>query len=147
MNRMGAHRVRAFPLLVLMVLVAVATLPLASLHAQQSASADTSAVQHHLRMAFIEGDARALLDTAPDRVAVSLFGARSFYSRAQAVYVLRDFFKEYPPQRFQVRTESQAQTNYLLVGRYWHARDHQPFRVYLHLRYRDRWWLEEVRIE
>lgn len=113
----------------------------------QSAAPSDSLVQRRLNRAFAEGDARALLDPAPDRLAVSLFGARSFYSKAQAVYVLRDFFKEYPPQRFEVRTVSRAPSSHLLVGRYWHAQARRPLSVYLHLRYRDQWWLEEVRIE
>lgn len=140
-----ACRVRTFLMLVLACLGMVAILQ--PLRAQRVASQDTAVMQKRLQTAFVEGDARALLETASERLAVSLFGARSFYSRAQAAYVLRDFFKEYPPQRFQVRTESHTPTNYLLVGRYWHARTQQPLRVYLHLRYRDQWGLEEVRIE
>lgn len=52
------------------------------------------------------GDAERLLSSTPARLEIALFGATRRYSRPQALFVLRDFFREYPP----VRVEPQAAT-------------------------------------
>jgi len=101
-----------------------------------------------LGSAFSAGDAQALLDRAADRVEISLFGTRTYYSRAQALYVLRDFFKKHPPRRFESDEIAEAGTTYFVTGRYWHTRTDQPLQMYVRVTTEgDGWHLQEVRVE
>jgi len=109
--------------------------------------AEEEAVVRRVRLSILEGDARALLSPATDRLEVSLFGAQSFYSSAQAQYVLRDFFKNYPPQRFEVVEVARSGGSQMVSGRYWHARTDQPLHMYVYLILRGgAWQLEGVRV-
>lgn len=113
-----------------------------------SAQSAEDAVVRRIRTSLVEGDARALLSPATDRLEVSLFGVQSFYSSAQAQYVLREFFKNYPPQRFEVVEVSHTGGSQMISGRYWHARANRSLHVYLYLIQRDdAWWLEGIRVK
>lgn len=97
---------------------------------------------------FRAGDPELLLSPAAERIEISRFGTRTFYSRSQAFYVLEDFFKEYGPRDFQARDVTEAGTNTFVTGLYWHVRAERPFRVYVRLsESSDDWHLQEVRIE
>jgi hypothetical protein len=119
---------------------------------QPADSAETvqSAVAKRVAGAFSNGDAGRLLNPAADRVEISLFGARTFYSSAQALYVLREFFRTHAPRRFAVRNVMETGTTCLVQGAYEEVRVEQQLRVYVRL---DRpegeapWHLQEVRIE
>lgn len=130
------------PLLSLLTFVLLLFAPLES-RAQE-------AEQAALQEAFAAGDARTVLDGATGRVEVSLFGESSQYSRSQAVYVLQDFFENYPPRRFAWQDSSESGQNRFLTGRYWHSGKKQPLRVHLRLRRGGEssgWQLQDVRIE
>jgi hypothetical protein len=107
--------------------------------------------------AFGNGDAEVLLAPASDRVEVSLLGTRTFYSRSQAFYVLRDFFAQYEPRRFEVRDVSKTGASTFITGRYRHARADDPLPVYVRLQQNagtgdppsgdpPEWVLHEVRV-
>ncbi|PSQ79224.1 MAG: DUF4783 domain-containing protein [Bacteroidetes bacterium QS_1_63_11] len=94
---------------------------------------------------------RRLLEPAADRIEISLFGARTFYSSAQALYVLREFFRSHAPRRFVVGNVMETGTTCLVQGAYEEAQAERKLRVYVRL---DRpeggttpWHLQEVRIE
>ncbi|MFB6278800.1 MAG: DUF4783 domain-containing protein [Salinibacter sp.] len=119
--------------------------------APDSAVALQSAVAKRVAGAFSSGDASRLLNPAADRIEISLFGARTFYSSAQALYVLREFFRSHAPRRFVVGNVMETGTTYLVQGAYEEMRAERPLRVYVRL---DRpegedapWHLQEVRIE
>jgi hypothetical protein len=98
--------------------------------------------------AFTDGDAQRLLTPAADRVEVSLFGTRTFYSNAQAYYVLEDFFDRYPPTRFTIDDVTEAGESCFLRGRFDHRRDERTLQVYVRLMRRDAAWrLQEIRID
>lgn len=97
---------------------------------------------------FGDGDARRLLTSGAERIEISVFGARTFYSRSQALYVMSDFFEEYAPRRFELDQASQTARAYFASGRYWHMRSDRPLRVYVRLgKDRSEWRLYEIRIE
>lgn len=101
-----------------------------------------------VEVAFQEGNPERLLTPAADRIEITLFGARTFYTRSQAFYVLEDFFKEYGPRRFEARDVTEAGSNTFVTGRYWHVRADRPLRVYVRLSDGDdQARLHEVRIE
>lgn len=101
-----------------------------------------------LEQALNEGDARALLAPAAPQLEISLFGSSTVYSRGQALYVLQDFFREYPPRRFVLQENREKEGSHFVVGNYWHEGAEQPLWVYLHLRSSGgEETLREIRIE
>jgi hypothetical protein len=108
-----------------------------------------TAVQQRVTEAFAEGAPRDLLSPAAERIELSLLGVRSFYSSAQAFYVLRDFFETHPPRRFRVENVTTTGDSCFITGRYGHARGERMLQVYVRLVLRPErsWILHEVRIE
>lgn len=99
----------------------------------QTDTTDAGPAVDRVEQAFGDGDAEVLLAPASDRVEVSLLGTRTFYSRSQAFYVLRDFFAQYEPRRFEVQDVSKSGVSTFITGRYRHARADEPLRVYVRL--------------
>ncbi len=98
--------------------------------------------------AFKTGDADALLSEAADRVEIALLGRSKLYSRAQATYVMKDFFRRYPPGTFTPRNNTPDGSNWFATGLYQYKHAEQPLQVYLRLHLKDQQWqLREVRIE
>lgn len=98
--------------------------------------------------AFIQGDARALLQEAADRVEVVLLGQSRQYSRSQAVYVMDEFFREYPPEQFELADTSESNGSHFAASQYWSNREEAPMQVFIHLREsKERWLIREIRIE
>lgn len=115
-----------------------------------STSVGTSSVVRRVAGAFSEGDASRLLTPAANRVEISLFGGRTFYSSAQALYVLREFFRSHAPRRFSVQDVLETQASCFVRGEYEQARRARRFQVHVRLGQSegdDRWHLHEVRIE
>ena len=80
------------------------------------------------------GDEEALLAFAGQRVELALLGQRRRYTRAQAKYVLDDFFRRYPPETFAVDHSLSQQNEWWLVGRYVVRFNAERMRVYLRFR-------------
>ena len=115
-----------------------------------STTALPSAVTQRVVTAFTEGNARRLLTPSADRVEISLFGSRTFYSSSQALYVLREFFRSHAPGRFVVADVMETGTSCFVQGRYEEARMTRRHHVYVRLDQSedaDLWSLHEVRIE
>ena len=121
-------------------LTIVLMLPLAP-----AASAQPTDVFERLRLALQRGDAEAVLDEGADRLEIDLLGRRKLYSRAQAAYVLREFFRRYPPTAFVVEHESQAEGNWFAAGTMHVRQGERPLHVYVRLRvHGDGWVLQEL---
>jgi hypothetical protein len=115
---------------------------------QETPAAVPDSVAHRVVTAFVEGDAETLLTPATDRVEVSLFGARTFYSEAQAFYVLREFFDAHPPVDFQLSDVTAAENSCFVRGQFTHDEGQRPLQVYVRLAVREAAWrLQEVRID
>jgi len=111
---------------------------------------EAPAVARRVATAFSEGDANRLLTPSADRVEISLFGARTFYSSGQALYVLREFFRTHAPHRFRIRDVMETGTSCFVQGEYEQARRARRLQVYVRLGQtegKDLWHLQEVRIE
>jgi len=98
--------------------------------AENASASVPSELVDRVSVAFQTGDVEQLLGETSSRIEVGLPGTRAYYSRSQAVYVLREFFKEHDPSRFTVDDVSEAGTSYFVTGRFWHSRSEQPMRVY-----------------
>ncbi|MFB6273238.1 MAG: DUF4783 domain-containing protein [Salinibacter sp.] len=115
-----------------------------------STSKALSTVARRVTTAFTQGNASRLLSPSADRVEISLFGARTFYSSAQALYVLREFFRAHVPQRFRVRDVTDTGRSYFVRGTYDQANRTRRLQVYVRLGQpegHDLWHLHEVRID
>ena len=145
-------------LLLVCLLIGVAGLPSGArgqasdslAQASDTTNEETSVVAQRVATAFTEGNARRLLSPSADRVEISLFGARTFYSSAQALYVLREFFRSHAPRDFQVRDVMKTGTNCFVRGEYEQASRTRRLQVYVRLGQPeggDFWHLHEVRIE
>jgi hypothetical protein len=99
--------------------------------------------------AVAAGDADALLGEASDRVEIALFGSSTLYSRAQALYVMQQFFQDHPPVQFSLQHTSVADGNWFASGPYFYTHSDRPLRVYVRLRAKGEgaWEVREIRIE
>jgi len=115
-----------------------------------SMSEASSTVARRVAAAFTEGNAGRLLSPSADRVEISLFGVRTYYSSAQALYVLREFFRRHTPRRFRVEDVMETGTNCFVRGEYEQADRTPRLQVYVRLGQPEDgtlWHLREVRIE
>ena len=109
---------------------------------------DVQAALSQVEEAFQRGDERNLLADAADRLEVAVLEAPSFYSRAQAMYVVENFFRTYPPQRFDLQDADPSGESLYAPGLYWSTSQSEPFRVYIRFRrIAQEWELREIRIE
>lgn len=112
-----------------------------------SAAEGSSAVVQRVQTAFTEGNANRLLGSSSERVEITLFGARTHYSSAQALYVMREFFESHVPQRFRVKDVMETDATSLVRGEYIQARVAQRLEIYVRLDHdedSDSWQLREV---
>ena len=76
-------------------------------------------VFEQIRNAFLDGSAVDLALFFEGNVELKLDGYQTDYSQVQAVYVLKDFFKEYPPKNFKyLKQENFKKDLIYLVGTY-----------------------------
>lgn len=101
-----------------------------------------------LEQALAGGDVETLLGQTAERIDITVFGASAVYSRSQAQYVLKDFFREYPPRRFRFQEPSQREENWFAAGQYWYEQSETPLWVYVRLRRQGaQWELREIRVD
>jgi hypothetical protein len=101
-----------------------------------------------LQDALRRGDTNALASISSDRVEVTLFNSAAMYSRGQAMYVLADFFRQYPPVRISFSEGSRAGANWFVMGEYSYEGGDQSLRLFVRMRSKDgRPELRELRID
>jgi hypothetical protein len=106
------------------------------------------AVLEQIQAGFNRGDARLVLDQSADRLELAITGTGTLFSRSQATYVLQDFFRQFPPDRFSLLEPANTNGSWFAGGTYWSGQSERPFSVYVRIRMRDdRWELREIRIE
>lgn len=95
-----------------------------------------------VRSSVDAADVESLLALGEGRIEVGLFGAARLFSRAQAAYVLSDFFRQHPPQRLEIGESVSTETGWFAAGDYYRLGGRSPLRVYLRLRaLRDGSWV------
>lgn len=89
-----------------------------------------SEVINNVRSAIKAGSSKELSKYLGDMISLEIEGVQSNYSKTQAEYVLKDFFKKYPPNDFQYvhQGASEGGLKYA-IGRY--SYDGGSFRVVL----------------
>ena len=103
-----------------------------------------------IRTAFASGSASELVSGTADRLEVSVLGEGMLYTKGQAHYVLRDFFKAHPPKSFEINKVARAGESWFVSGRYLSNKNGAPYRVYVRLRQmaseRGGWSIQEIHI-
>jgi hypothetical protein len=60
---------------------------------------------------------------------------------------MRDFFRNYSPERFDLHETSAAEGNWFAAGYYWFSNSESPISIYMRLRLNDvEWELREIQI-
>ncbi len=152
MNRTASQSCVAFPALALalglflcggLIYAGAGPRPVA---AQEAEDADD--VMQQLRQACAEGDAEMLLAPAAERVEISLLGGSTLYSRSQALFVLQEFFEQYPPVRCEMRAARPTDEDRFVPGRCWYEGAEAPLRLYVQLEAEGgAWVLRSLRVE
>ena len=131
-----------------LALAACVLLLAAALPARGTAQDSERAMLEQLQAAIAAGDADRVFAPAADRVDVSILGASDIYSRAQARYVMAEFFRQHPPERFTFEPATRREGNCFAGGAYVGARGDPPLWLYVRLRQVGREWeLREIRVE
>ena len=96
------------------------------------ASAQTDVI-NNVRAALKAGSSKELVKFFNNTVELNFDGEKSNYSRTQAEFVLKDFFKKYPPSDFQyIHQGASKQGLTYVIGKY--AFDSGSFRVLLYIK-------------
>lgn len=139
---------RSLPLMLCMLVAFALCGPISYAQQADNGSASVPAeLVDRVSAAFQTGDAQQLLGDTSNRIEVGLPGTRAYYSRSQAIYVLREFFQEHDPTRFTVEDVSEAGTSYFVTGRFWHSRSEQPMHVYTRFANGEAYTVYEIRVE
>ena len=92
-----------------------------------------SDVINNVRASLKTGSSKELVKSFNTTVELNFDGKKSTYSRTQAEFVLKDFFKKYPPTDFQyIHQGSSKQGLTYVIGKYTY--DTGSFRVLLYLK-------------
>lgn len=115
--------------------------------AAQSTDPETEA-RTRIADAFRSGNAQHLLTPAAERVEISILGMQTYYSRAQALYVMQDFFKNFAPRDFTFGDVSHTEDDFFATAQYWYGQAERPLQAYVRLvRRDDAWLLQEIRLD
>ncbi len=92
-----------------------------------------SDVINNVRASLKTGSSKELVKSFNTTVELNFDGKKSTYSRTQAEFVLKDFFKKYPPTDFQyIHQGSSKQGLTYVIGKYTY--DTGSFRVLLYIK-------------
>lgn len=82
------------------------------------------------KISLAEANSKSLTKFFNDFVEISLDGEKSSYSKTQAEFVMKDFFKKYPPLRFELIHQGSSKEGLkYCIGKYSHSKG--SFRVYI----------------
>lgn len=108
------------------------TLSVAPLYA--SAQDDLDKVVSFIQDAIEEGNAATLADRSSAYVEISILGTSTLYSRSQAGYILKEFFRENPSGPFAFQRRINVGNDWYMHGTYWNEARQETYRVELRLR-------------
>ena len=104
-------------------------------------SAQTSdQVLSQLKASIMAADAVGLVEQTMNSVEIAQFGEGRYYSKGQATLLLRGFFKEYPPQSFNVVGSKRNTGAWFIEGVYTTKNRRQKLRIYIRLRVSEGTW-------
>ncbi len=92
-----------------------------------------NAVVNNVRAALKAGSSKELVKNFNKTVELNINGDKASYSKTQAEFVLKDFFKKYPPSDFQyIHQGASKQGLTYVIGKY--SFDSGSFRVLIYIK-------------
>ncbi|MCS6903838.1 MAG: DUF4783 domain-containing protein [Bacteroidia bacterium] len=90
----------------------------------QTVKAQTTADDffHAVEQAISKADAQALSNLFNTQVDISIGNKDTPYTRSQALYVVREFFMNYPVRSFAIRHKGSTGTTLYAIGEYYSSR-------------------------
>ncbi|MBX2818940.1 MAG: DUF4783 domain-containing protein [Rhodothermaceae bacterium] len=88
----------------------------------------------YIQQAIESGNAESLVNKSSSYVEVTLLGNTTMYSRAQAGYILREFFREHPPSDFAFQRRLNVGTDWYMYGSYRNGAQNQVYRMEVRIR-------------
>lgn len=100
-----------------------------------------------LLSALATGDAEAVLASSEERVEVALMGQERLFTGRQAVHVLKEFFRRYPPESLRKENEMRNAASWFATARYTSTQGDSALHVYVSMQLsEDRWRLATLNV-
>jgi hypothetical protein len=109
------------------------TLAILALTGIELRAKNQNAVVNNVRAALKAGSSKELVKNFNKTVELNINGDKASYSKTQAEFVLKDFFKKYPPSDFQyIHQGASKQGLTYVIGKY--SFDSGSFRVLIYIK-------------
>ena len=95
---------------------------------------DLDKVVSSIQNAIERGNAGTLINKSSAYVEVSIMGNSTLYSRSQAGYILKEFFRENPPRKFAFQKRLNVGNDWYMYGTYWNQTKEEAYRMEVRLR-------------
>jgi len=106
-----------------------------------SADAQSSErVLGQLKASIMAADAVGLAQQTMNSVEIAQFGEGRYYSRGQATLLLKGFFKDYPPEDFEVVASTRTPGAWFVEGAYTTKGSASKLKIYIRLRIAEGTW-------
>lgn len=115
---------------------------------QPSSAQISDQVLSQLKSSILAADAAGLAEQTMYSVEIAIFGEGRFYSQGQATLLLKSFFKEYPPDTFEIVGSRRTPGAWFIEGEYGSESSETMIRMYIRLRINaGTWKVREILIE
>lgn len=120
---------------------------LAVLPARAAMQDDIDRIMIYIEKAIESGNGESLASRSSSFVEVTLLGKSTLYSRAQAGYILKEFFREHPPSDFQIQRRMNVENDWYMYGNYRNRSEKETYRLEIRIRRNgDRYEIKNIRI-
>lgn len=93
-----------------------------------------------LKASIMAADAVGLAQQTMNSVEIAQFGEGRYYSRGQATLLLKGFFKDYPPEDFEVVASTRTPGAWFVEGAYTTKGTKTKLKIYIRLRVAEGTW-------
>ena len=108
---------------------------------------DIDRIMSYIQEAIESGNGESLASKSSSFVEVTLLGNSTLYSRAQAGYILKEFFREHPPSNFKIQRRMNVGNDWYMYGNYRNSSENASYRLEVRIRRNgDRYEIKNIRI-
>ena len=128
-------------------LIVLGLLFLASIPSQARMQDDIDHIVLYIQQAIENGNAASLVNKSSSYVEVTLLGNSTMYSRSQAGYILKEFFRENPPSDFAFQRRLNVGNDWYVYGSYRNKTEKASYRMEIRIRRNgERYEIKNIRI-
>lgn len=106
----------------------------AVLPARAAMQDDIDRIMIYIEKAIERGSGESLASRSSSFVEVNLLGKSTLYSRAQAGYILKEFFREHPPSDFEIKRRMNVGNDWYMYGNYRNRSENKTYRLEVRIR-------------